>query len=78
MPVSITPRKTDLGWVIEIPTEIVKAMGVEEGSIAVLHVKDGNLGTEILPPPSPEFKSAAHRIHDKHKEAFEEMRRLGD
>lgn len=78
MSVSIKPHKTDLGWIIEIPKEIAQAMGVAEGSIAVLHVQDGHLGTEILPPPSPELKSAARRIHEKHKEAFEEMKRLGD
>ena len=78
MSTSIKPHKTDLGWVIEIPSEIARAMGVEEGSRAVLHVKDGNLGIEILPPPSPALKAAARRIHDKHQEAFEEMKRLGD
>lgn len=78
MPASITPRKTDLGWVIEIPTEIAQAMGVAEGSLAVLHVKEGNLDIEVLPPPSPELKAAVRRISDKHKETFEEMKRLGD
>ncbi|ETW94101.1 MAG: hypothetical protein ETSY1_36305 [Candidatus Entotheonella factor] len=78
MSVSIKPRKTDLGWVIEIPVEMAQAIGVAEGSIAVLHVKDGQLNTEILPPPSPELKTAAQRIHAKHKKAFEEMKRLGD
>lgn len=78
MPASITPRKTDLGWVIELPAEISEAMGVAAGSLAALHVKEGNLDIEILPPPSPELKSAVRRISDKHKETFEEMKRLGD
>jgi len=78
VPASITPRKTDLGWVIELPAEIAQAMGVAEGSLAVLHVKEEKLDLEILPPPSPELKEAVRRISEKHKETFEEMKRLGD
>jgi len=75
---SITPRKTDLGWVIELPAEIAQAMSVAEGSLAVLHVKKGKLDIEVLPPISSELKAAVRRISNKHKETFEEMKRLGD
>ena len=74
----LTPQKSDLGWVIEIPAEMAQAMGVAEGSLAVLHTKAGSFEVEILPPPSPELKQSIHRIHDKFKDAFEEMKRLGD
>jgi hypothetical protein len=74
----LTPQKSDLGWVIEIPAEMARAMGVTEGSLAVLHTKAGGFDVEILPPASPELKQSVRRIQDKFKDAFEEMKRLGD
>ncbi len=75
---TLTPQKTDLGWVIEIPKEMAQAMGVAEGSIAVLHPSAGSFEVEILPPPSAELKESVRRVYEKYKEAFEEMKRLGD
>ena len=74
----LTPRKIDLGWVIEIPPEMTRALGVAEGTLAVLHAKAGTIEVEILPPPSPELEQSVRRIYEKYKEAFEEMKRLGD
>lgn len=75
---SLTPQKTDHGWVIEIPAEMAEAMGVAKGSLAVLHTKAGSFEVEILLPPSPELEKSVQRIHDKYREAFEEMKRPGD
>jgi bifunctional DNA-binding transcriptional regulator/antitoxin component of YhaV-PrlF toxin-antitoxin module len=72
------PQKTDQGWVVDIPAEIANTLGVAEGSIVVLHAKEGSLEVEILPPPSPKLKASSQRIFDKYKDAFEEMKRLGD
>ena len=47
----LTPQKTDMGWVIEIPPEMAQALGVVEGSLAVLHVQVRAIEVEILPPP---------------------------
>jgi hypothetical protein len=44
----------------------------------VLHPKQGGIEVEILPPASNEIKDAARRILDKHEDAFDEMKRLGD
>ena len=74
----LTPQRSDLGWVIYIPPEMAQAMGVAEGSLAVLHTKAGRFEVEILPPPSAELKQSVRRVHDKFKDAFEEMKRLGD
>lgn len=74
----LTPRKTDLGWAVEIPPEIAQALGIAEGSLAVLSPRDGKLEAEILPPPSPELKESVRQIYEQYKEAFEEMKRLGD
>jgi hypothetical protein len=78
MSISLTPEKTDRGWVIEIPTEMAEAMGVANGSLAVLHTKEGTFEVEVLPPPSPELERSVDRIHEKYKDAFAEMKRLGD
>jgi hypothetical protein len=77
MSITTTPQKTNLGWVIEVPYEMAQALGVAEGSLAVLHAKDGSIEVEIL-PPSPELEESALRIYEKYKDAFEEMKRLGD
>ena len=74
----LTPKKTNQGWVVELPTEMALALSVSEGSLALLHIKDRGIEVEILPPASQEIKSAARRIRDKYEDAFEEMKRLGD
>jgi hypothetical protein len=74
----LTPHKSELGWVIEIPAEMAEVMRVPVGSLALLHTKDGTFEVEILPPPSPEIEASVSRIHEKYKDAFEEMKRLGD
>ena len=75
---SLTPRKTEQGWVIDMPAEMAEALGVAEESLVVLYSKDGQIQAEILPPPSPELKESVRRIHEKYRETFEELKRLGD
>jgi hypothetical protein len=74
----ITPQKTELGWVMEIPAEMAAILKVESGSIAVLHPKEGALGTEILPPPSAELKEDFERLFNKYRETCEELKGIGD
>lgn len=74
----LMPRKAGDSWVIEIPDEMARAMGVPPGSVAVLHTTQGTIEVEVLPPPSPELDESVRRICDKYKDAFEEMKRLGD
>ena len=74
----ITPQKTDQGWVIEIPPEFAKALGVAEGSYALLHATEGQLEIEVLPPPSPELIDEVNETWEEFKDAFEEMKRRGD
>jgi len=75
---ALTPLKTDLGWIVEMPHDMAQAVGVADGSVVVLHTKAGSIEVEILPPPTAELKEAARRINEKHGAAFEEMKRLGD
>jgi hypothetical protein len=72
------PQKTDIGWVVDVPSEIAQALGVADGSIAILYAKDGRLEVEILPPPSNELVESVRQTHEQFKEAFDEMKRLGD
>jgi hypothetical protein len=72
------PQKTDLGWVVDVPDEIAQALGVAQGSIAILHPNKGRLEVEVLPPPSEELVKSVRRISKRFKEAFDEMKRLGD
>ena len=74
----LMPHKTGDSWVIEIPDEMAQAMGVSPGSVAVLRAAQGTIEVEVLPPPSLELDESVRRIHGKYKDAFEEMKRLGD
>ncbi len=73
-----TPHHSDQGWILDVPPEMARAMGVAEGSRMVLRPKDGGADVEVLPPPTPELKAAARRLYDKYKDAFSEMKRRGD
>jgi hypothetical protein len=72
------PQKTVLGWVVDVPNEIAQELGVPEGSIAIIHAKDGRLELEILPPPPNELTESVRLTYEQFKEAFDEMKRLGD
>lgn len=74
----ITPQKTDLGWVMEVPLEMASAMKIEPGSTVLLYPKEGSLETEILPPPSVELQADFERLFNKYEATFEELKRLGD
>ena len=75
---TITPVKTEMGWVMEIPTEMAEILKVAPGSFAVLYPKEGGIETEILPPPSDELKEDFERLFNKYRETFEELKRIGD
>ncbi len=74
----ITPRETDLGWVMEIPPEMAAILKVEPGSVALIYPKQGRLETEILPPPSAELKEDFERLFNKYRDTCEELKRIGD
>lgn len=75
---TITPVKTEMGWVMEIPAEMAEILKVAPGSFAVLYPKAGGIETEILPPPSDELKEDFERLFNKYRETFEELKRIGD
>ena len=75
---TLIPRKTEIGWVMEIPPEMAAILKVEPGSIVVLYPKEGVLETEILPAPSAELKEDFERLFAKYKETCEELKRIGD
>ena len=63
---------------MDIPPEMSEAMGVDGGSIIILYPHEGGMSYEILPPPSPELKASVRETYEQFKDAFEEMKRLGD
>ncbi len=74
----VTIQKSEKGWIIEFPDEFAETIGVEKNSIGVLGYKDGKIEVEVLPPASPELEKSVDRIFNKYRDAFEEMKRLGD
>ena len=75
---SLTPTRTECGWVIVMTPEMSQQAGVAEKSLIVLHLAEGKVSGEILPPATPEMKDSVRQISEKFGEAFEEMKRLGD
>ena len=74
----LSPQKTGRGWIMEIPAEMAEAMGVDEGSVIVLFPHEGGMSYEILPPLSPDMQASVLETCEQFKDAFEEMKRLGD
>ena len=74
----LTPEKMARGWIMEIPPEMAAAMGVAEGSVIVLYLREGGMSYEILPPLSPDVKESVLQTCEEFKDAFAEMKRLGD
>lgn len=61
----LTPKATEQGWVIDMPEEMAKSIGVEEGSTILLYGSDGRIRTEILPPLSPQLQEASRYLLNK-------------
>lgn len=74
----LSPEKTGRGRVVDVPPEMAAAMGVGESSVIVLYPHEGGMRYEILPPLSPDMKASVFETCEQFKEAFAEMRRLGD
>lgn len=74
----LTPTRTESGWVIMMTSEMSAQAGVAENSLIVLHLAEGKVAAEILPPATPEMKESVRQISEKFRESFEEMKRLGD
>jgi hypothetical protein len=74
----IIPKKTETGWIMEIPPEMAALLKVESGSIAILYPTEGELKTEILPAPTIEMKTEFERLFDKYQDTFAELKRPGD
>jgi len=74
----LSPQKTGRGWIMEVPPDMAAAMGVDEGSVIVLYPHEGGMSYEILPPLSPDMQASVLETCEQFKEAFAEMKRLGD
>ena len=73
-----TLEKTYNSCVVELNPETQKQLGIAEGSIVIMHSKNGAIEVEILPPPSAELIASSRRLQEKYKDVFEELKRLGD
>ena len=74
----LTPHKTQRGWVLEMSPEMSREAGAEEGSLVVLYLGGGGVSAEILPPATAASKRSVQESLDKFKDAFAELKRLGD
>jgi hypothetical protein len=53
---------------MDIPPEMAKALGVEEGSVIVLYPHEGSMSYEILPPLSPDMQTSVLQTCKEFKE----------
>ncbi len=63
---------------MDIPPEMAKALGAEEGSVIVLYPCASSLSYEILPPLSPDMQASVLQTCEEFKEVCAEMKRPGD
>jgi hypothetical protein len=73
----LIPEKTGRGWIMDLPPEMAAAMSVEEGSVIVLYPREGG-SYEILPPLPPDMRASVSQTCEEFKDAFAQMKRLGD
>ena len=78
MPEVLTPQKGAHGWVVAMTPEMAREAGVAEGSFLVFYLGEGHVSAEILPPATVAMKRGVEESLDKFKDAFAEMKRLGD
>jgi len=74
----LSPHKTERGWIVTMSPEMTREAGVAENSILVIYLRDGIVSAEILPPATEEMKRSVNESVDKFRDAFAEMKRLGD
>lgn len=74
----LTPKKSELGWVVEMPPEIAHAVRVAEGSYVVLYVSEGSVTAEVLPAATEEMKQYVREVVEENADFLAEMKRLGD
>ncbi len=74
----LTPKKTERGWVIDIPDDLGQALGVAEGALALLYADDGVIKVDVLPPPSPDLIASVLEGCDEFDDAYREMKQRGD
>jgi hypothetical protein len=74
----LTPEKTERGWVVAMTPEMAREAGVIEGSYLAFYLNEGQVSAEIFPPATAEMKRGVEESVDKFKDAFAEIKRLGD
>ncbi|HEX8492353.1 MAG TPA: hypothetical protein VF658_05890 [Pyrinomonadaceae bacterium] len=74
----LTPQKAERGWVVAMTPEMAREACVAEGSYLIFYLNEGHVSAEILPPATDEMKRSVQKSVDKFKDAFAEMKRLGD
>jgi len=74
----LTPKKSELGWVVEMPPEMADAVGVAEGSYVALYISEGSVTAEVLPAATEEVKQYVCQVVEEDADFLAEMKRLGD
>lgn len=68
-------REQKFGWVVEMPPEVARDLGLSEKTAVALYANAGNITAEILPPLPADLVVIAEQVLDEDEEFFEEMKR---
>ena len=74
----LTPRRTERGWVIEIPIETAETFGITGESQVVIFNKGGVVSMRILSKPAPDLEKLSDEIMQKNFALYQELKRIGD
>jgi len=58
--------------------EMAREAGVAEGSFLVIYLSQEGVAAEVLPPASDDVKESVRQSIEKFRDAYAEMKRLGD
>ncbi len=45
-------QKREKNWIVRMPSEMSREIGVAEGSLVILQISDGSLKVKVAPPPT--------------------------
>lgn len=65
-------------WILKLPDEICRKEGLAEGTMVSLTIQSSGIQATFIKPPSEKIREASARLLRKNREAYEELKRLGD
>ena len=65
-------------WIVELPAELCRREGFDEGTMASFTFKDGAIQASYIRLPAKKLRDVAKSIMVEDRALYEELKRLGD